>query len=135
MFVWVPQPETIGRTSQSNGALAVFIDNPVIRSDGSQRVKLVLWSGESGGRAVALLGGVICATGTEHPLVFPSDCHRGERGHPPDKQLNAVNHQTIGNVVGKQGTGGKGTLSTWSDPGRTAPDTTLKKESYTHTNG
>ena len=53
MFVWVPQPETIGRTSQTNRALAVFIDNPVILRDGSQRVKLVLWSGESGGRAVA----------------------------------------------------------------------------------
>jgi len=48
----VRQPETIVKTSQTNRALAVF-NNPVIRSDGSQRVKLVLWSGESGGRAVA----------------------------------------------------------------------------------
>ena len=78
----VRQPETIVKTSQSNRALAVFSDNPVIRSDGSQRVKLVLWSGESGGRAVALLGGVICATGAEHPLVRPLTATGGKGASP-----------------------------------------------------
>jgi hypothetical protein len=44
-------------------------------------------------------------TGAEHPLIFPLTA-TGVWGHPPDKQLNAVNQPTsFGNVVGKQGTG------------------------------
>jgi len=82
MFVWVPQPETIGRTSQTNRALAVFSNNPVILRDGSQRVKLVLWSGESGERAVARSGGVICATRAEHPLVRPLTATGGKGASP-----------------------------------------------------
>jgi len=71
-------------------------------------------------------GAASVTTGAEHPLVFPLTT-TGVWGHPPDKQLNAVNQPTsFGNVVGKQGTGGKETLSTCSGSGRTAPDTTPK---------
>ena len=39
---------------------------------------------------------------------FPSDCHGGERGHPPDKQLNAVNQPNNRQCRGEAGDGWKG---------------------------
>ena len=81
--------------------------SPSQRSDGSQRIKQV--SGAERVEDVRWWGAASVTTGAEHPLIFPLTA-TGVWGYPPDKQLNAVNQPTsFGNVVGKQGTGGKET--------------------------